>query len=836
MKHKVIGILAHVDAGKTTLIESLLYQTKTIRTMGRVDHKDTLLDFDSQERDRGITIYAKEAHFQWNDTHFYCIDTPGHVDFSSEMERSLQVLDLAILLINGQDGIQSHTETIFKCLEHYKIPTLIFVNKMDIAHYSKEELLNQLQETFSETCIDILDSQANELIALTQEDRLNYYLEHNDLLPIHKAQATLERQIFPVLFGSALKHLGILDLLNALDEYILDKDYPQDFMARVFKITIDDQNNRLTHIKITGGTLQTKQRIDNDEKVDQIRLYNGAKYEQIQEACAGMICTIKGLEHTYIGQGLGQEKDIEKPLLNAYLNYRLLLPEGTDTLKMMRFCQVLAQEDPQLSVSYDESSKQIHLQLMGEIQKEILQKKIEQKSGVHVEFGPGAIVYKETIENEVYGVGHYEPLRHYAEVYLKLEPANRNSGILIENQCTNDLSLTWQKQILQNLETKEHKGVLTGSLLTDIKITLLAGKGHTKHTEGQDFRQASARAVRQALKQAKSILLEPYFRFQLQIDHQYTSWFLFDLDKRQATIKVNEQNDGSIKITGTAPVRLMSDFAQIVLSQTKGSGRYSCQLDGYFPSLDQEQIIKEINYDSERDLDNPTGSIFCEKGAGYYVSWDEVFDHMHIDIKHEQNASSYKSVKHTISEEEAKRFFALAGGQNKKKDKPKPKPKPKVDLKMESAPVQKKKKPCLIVDGYNMIYSFKQLKDIQDLANARDTLIDLLMNYQGYKNISVILVFDAYRTKQAKASTYYYGNIQVIYTKHGVSADQYIESLVSQYKNTYDLRVATSDGLIQNAILASGAKRISARELELEISSINRKAMHALKELKERKM
>lgn len=830
MKRIVTGILAHVDAGKTTCIESMLYTSKTIRKLGRVDHQDAYLDYDSQERDRGITIYSKEAHFHWKDSEIYLIDTPGHVDFSSEMERSLQVLDLAILLINGQDGIQSHTTTIWKCLKHYHIPTLIFVNKMDISYKSKTELMQDLKTHFSDNCIDFEANDRIDSLSMINEEIMNAFLENNTIDDSLLQQAIFKRECFPVFFGSALKMDGIEPLMDAIVDLSFIKEYPDTFGARIYKISTDEQQNRLTHVKITGGVLNAKDKISEDEKIDQIRIYNGKQYEMVQTAYPGMICALKGLNHYEIGQGLGFEKDSQKPLLNAYMNYQLLLPEGVDSLMMMRYCSVLAQEDPQLQIEYDEQTKQIYVRLMGSIQKEILQKEIEKRSHIKVGFTTGKVLFKETIKNTVIGVGHFEPLRHYAEVHLKLEPLARNKGLIFESNCPNDeLAYNWQNLILSHLKEKQHKGVLTGSYITDMKITLINGRASKKHTEGGDFRQATYRAVRQGLKEAESILLEPFYNFELILENQYVSKALFDLEKRKCTFKIEEDMHNLVHITGKGPVRLLMDYQKDVIAYTKGKGQFTCVVDSYQECVDQDKIIQEMHYDSESDLNNPTGSIFCEHGAGYFVAWDEVKEHMHIQIK-EANATGYSYVKHTVHEEELKKVFNSLGGNNKK-EQPHFKKNKKIDYNLESIQIEDKKPDCLMIDGYNMIYDWQDLKEIarQNIESARDELISRISNYQGYKRIKVILVFDGYRVKNNVGSHFHQGNVDIIYTKYNQTADSYIEKAVHDLKKKYNLTVATSDGLIQNAILANGARRISARELEIAVKNVNKRALAYLK-------
>lgn len=835
-KRVTVGILAHVDAGKTTCIESMMYTSGSIRKLGRVDHQNAFLDFDSQERNRGITIFSKEAHYTWNDTEVFLIDTPGHIDFSSEMERTLQILDLAIILINGQDGVQSHTETIWRCLEHYQVPTLIFINKMDISYVSKEDLLKDLSEKCSDSCIDFLSDDAYEKIALSNEDMLDEYLETGSISEEKIQQAVFRRQCFPVFFGSALKIDGIKELMDAICDYSLEKEYGLDFGAKVYKISRDEQGNRLTHVKITSGSLKTKQKInDTDEKVDQIRLYSGQQFQMINEAQAGMVCALKGLSSFEVGQGLGIESDSQEPLLNAYMNYQLLLPHGVDPLSMKDLCDTLAKEDPQLHISYDEKLKKISLRLMGNIQMEVLQKLIEERSGVKVGFGTGRVLFKETITNTVTGVGHFEPLRHYAEVHIKLEPLPQGSGMQFSSDLSlDDLAMNWQRLILTHLQEKEHRGVLTCSPITDIKCTLVAGRSHLKHTEGGDFRQATYRAVRQGLKKADSILLEPYYDFKLTLPSDQLSKALYDLELKHCKVEVEDALNGNMVIHGKGPVRLLMNYQNEVIAYTKGKGIFTCTLDGYFPCEDADEIIEKIGYDSETDFRNPTGSVFCTHGAGFYVPYNEVEEYMHIKPK-VMNTTSYRTTKYTISEEESKRVFEMISGRNvneKKRVQPvkkKKEVKPEVDN--QKVEIKKKLQDCLIIDGYNQIYSWNSLQDLarQNYNSARDKLIDLVINYQGYKNCKVILVFDAYKVKDSTSRSSKYGDTQVIYTSYGQTADSYIEKLVHDLKGKYNLIVASSDGLIQNSILAQGAIRMSARELEAKVTNTNTLAFESIK-------
>ncbi len=831
MRKKItVGIVSHVDAGKTTCIESMLFQAKEIRKLGRVDHKDAFLDFDQQERARGITIFSKEASLSWKDCEIYIIDTPGHIDFSSEMERSLQILDFAILLINGQDGIQSHTETIWNCLQQYHIPTLLFINKMDITHHTKEELFQDVLEKCSENCIDLESASCNEQWAMVNEEIMNAYIEKEEI-PFSLCQkAILKREAFPCIFGSALKQDGIVSLLDAIVNYSIEKEYPEEFGAKVFKITKDEQGNRLTHIKVTGGKLTTKQKINEEEKVDQIRLYKGQHFQAVQEVEAGTICVLKGLSSFEVGQGLGIEKDSPTPLLNAYMTYQLLLPKDVNPLEMKQVCDQLAQEDPQLHIQYSEENKTISIRLMGAIQMEVLSKLIYQRSGIQVAFGPGRIIYKETITNTVIGKGHFEPLRHYAEVHLKLEPLPRNSGMVFEsNLSSNALAINWQRLILTHLQEKEHRGILTCSPITDIKISVVAGKAHLKHTMGGDFRQATYRAIRQGLMKAESILLEPYYAFTLIVPTNSLSKALYDLERKSASFQIKSSSETTSTIEGKGPVSEFTNYQQEVISYTKGLGKFTCSLYGYALCHNSEEVIKKRKYNPDLDRYNPTGSVFCKNGSGYYVPWNEADELMHIQEK-KASLSSYHASKYTISDEEAKRVFQNMSGQNKNtKKEPKKKKKVNQDKPLK---VQPTKPVCVIIDGYNQIFSWDAFKklDQKDIASARDQLIDWVSNYQGYRNCRVLLVFDAYRVKNSEARNYKRGGLEIIYTQYNQTADSYIERIVSELKKEYQLTVASSDGLIQNSILAQGCQRMSARECENAILNVNESALKLYKE------
>jgi len=827
MKKIVLGILAHVDAGKTTLTESMLYLSKTIRHLGRVDHGDAFLDYNSQERDRGITIFSKQAIFNWNDCQITLIDTPGHVDFSTEMERTLQVLDYAILVISGIDGIQNHSETIWKLLKHYHVPTFIFINKMDSIYANKDKLLNDLKDQFDENCFDFenLDENFYETIALNNEKLLDYYLEHQTLTKEMIIDEIYQRNLFPCFFGSALKIEGIDTFLNEFTNYVKEKQYPKQFQARVFKITHDKQGNKLTHLKITGGSLKVKEQVGN-EKVDQIRIYSGDKYQLVNEVYAGDICAIKGFKNFEISQGLGNESTVNTPILSPYMDYRIILPENCNQHEALEKLLLLSKEDPQLHINYNNQSKEIHVELMGEIQVEILKNIICERFNLDVEFDHGNIIYKETILEPVEGVGHFEPLRHYAEVHLLLEPGKPGSGLEFAVDCKeNVLATSYQRLVLSHLKEKEHIGVLTGSLITDMKITLISGRAHLKHTEGGNFREATYRALRQGLKATKSILLEPYFKFSLEIPVEYLSRAIYDIETMNGTFKLSKEQDEMAYLTGKAPVSKMQNYQSEVISYTKGKGRITLQIDGYYPCTNQEEIISKINYDSESDLENPTGSVFCSHGAGFNVKWDEVENYMHIPYqfkpKNENKEKKIEKTTYSNEDEELENIFIRTYGPIKQHQTTTPAKKIISNITYKYMPE------CLLVDGYNIIHSWPELKELakDNLDAARTRLIDIMCNYQGYKKCILILVFDAYKVKNNLGSSYKYHNIYIVYTKEAQTADMYIERTTHELASKYNITVATSDALEQLIVLGQGGKRISSRELRLEVERLDKEKL-----------
>lgn len=825
MKKTVIGILAHVDAGKTTLSESMLYLAGSIRKLGRVDHGNAFLDYNHQEKERGITIFSKQAMFEWKDVEITLIDTPGHVDFSSEMERTLQILDYAILVISSIDGVQNHTKTIWELLKYYQIPTFIFLNKIDILQTDIQNLIKELQNTIDDKCLDFthFSKESLETIALNNETLLNEYLETQTLKHSSIQEAIYKRETFPCYFGSALKMEGVKEFLDSITSFIKEKNYPQEFKAKVYKITRDTQGQRLVHMKITGGSLKVKQQLNHYGKVDQIRQYIGNKYQVLDEVYAGSVCAIQGLKNIQLGEGLGTENYMYQPLLEPYMNYHIILPQDCDKYTMIHNIKQLAEEDPNLHIQFSDENDDILIQLMGEIQIEILKKIIADRFHVDVEISQGNIIYKETIIQAVEGIGHYEPLRHYAEVHLLLEPGERGSGLHFSTQCSEDvLDKHWQNLILTHLKEKKHIGVLTGAAITDIKITLLTGKAHLKHTEGGDFREATYRAVRHGLKCTESILLEPYFQFRLEVPQEYLSRAIFDIENMKGHFTISTTLENIAVVEGQAPVRKMKNYQKEVVSYTKGQGKLYCSLRGYQQCEDQDEVIASMQYDSEKDIHNPTGSIFCSHGAGFYVKWNDVKEYMHIDSEWNKQSQQYQHVKYSTSlneEQELEDIFTRTYGTVKRRLSD------SFDYKKELDSQVKIVQPlpeCLLVDGYNVIYSWPELKDLakNHLDTARTRLIDILGNYQGYKQCLLIIVFDAYKVKGNLGTVEQLHNVHIVYTKEAQTADMYIEHVTHQLSQKYNVVVATSDALEQMIVIGRGARRMSSRELKLEVESL----------------
>ena len=840
-----VGLLAHVDAGKTTLSESILYQSGAIRNLGRVDHQDAFLDTDEMERERGITIFSKQAVLTWKDTEITLLDTPGHVDFSAEMERVLQVLDCAVLVISGADGVQGHTETLWKLLTRYGIPVFLFVNKMDQEGTDCGKLLAELKSRFSEGCIDFgrVETGAEEVIeeiAVCDEQTMEEYLEKGSVAVASIRRLVADRKIFPCYFGSALHLQGVEELMNGICTYQMQKEYPAVFGAKVYKIARDGQGNRLTYLKVTGGTLKVKDVIgENGDKVTQIRVYSGEKYELLSEADAGKVCAVTGLAETYPGQGLGAEKDSELPILEPVLTYRIILPDDCNVHTMLRDLKLLEEEEPELHVVWIEKSQEIHVQLMGDVQIEILQRIIKERFGVLVEFGEGSIVYKETIAAPVEGVGHFEPLRHYAEVHLRLEPGERGSGIQFDSECSEDvLDRNWQRLVLTHLEEKEHKGVLTGSVITDMKITLTSGKAHLKHTEGGDFRQATYRAVRQGLKKAESVLLEPYYEFRIELPSENVGRAMTDIQNRFGKFEAPETLGEMTVLTGIAPVSTLSGYQKDVIAYTGGRGRISLTLKGYDLCHNQEEVVAARGYDSELDLANPTGSVFCAHGAGFVVDWDEVEEYMHMERTLDQTGEEglaevtlpkrrHSSIE--LTQEELDAIYVRTPDPVKQnhgpvtvcaKEKDREPGSAYTDPKWERRRREKEgRQEYLLVDGYNIIFSWEELRELseKDIGAARGKLADILSNYQGYRKCTLILVYDAYKVEGNPGEVMKYHNIYIVYTKEAETADQYIEKTVRRIAKDAAVTVATSDGLEQVIILGQGANRMSAPGLKEEI-------------------
>ena len=813
-KHIVLGLLAHVDAGKTTLSEALLYHTNIVRTRGRVDEQNTLLDYDAQERERGITIYAKEASFSYGNTDFWLLDTPGHTDFSAEMERTLQVLDMAVLIISGLDGVQAHTRTIFSLLKKHHIPTIFFVNKMDLTPHSKEELIRSL-ESLTPECIEMNTADTYEKISLLDEQLLESYLENGTLEDDTISDLVSSQPFFPLCFVSALKDEGIKELLEVLDKYSPIPQYSDEMAMQVFKISRDMRGERLSHVKITGGSLKVKDTLANGDKIDQIRIYNGSRFTMVQEAYPGMIVALKGPTRLQADSDLnGHNTD---PSLTSCTSCDLILPDHVDAYDFYRKIRELDEEDPQLRLHYNPHTKRISLSVNGNVQKQILQRLIKERWDTEVEISAPKLIYKETPLTEVEGVGHYEPLRHYAEVHLLIEPLPLNSGLIIDSDCPLDvLELNYQKQVLTILDETELTGPLTNSPLTDCRITLVSGRSHLKHTEGGDFREATLRAVRQGLRMIDMKLLEPIVTFSLTIEDTYMAKALFDLDLFSAEYSM-DQHDHIVTITGSCPYKAMMNYPEEVLAYTRGTGSFHMTMSGYQPCADQEEVVREISYDPDHDTENSGDSVFTSHGAGTLVPYNEVPEHMHIPfIQVVDNTPSTTYHRLSISDDELQEVINRT---YKPKDRTYKEPVKKEVPKPLNNHTEPPKPPCLFIDGYNMIYGWDSLKEMAkvDYDYARETLINMIANYQYYFKGRVVLVFDAYKRKDNHGHRTKADNIEIVYTKSSQTADSYIEQEVTKLAKKYQITVATSDGLIQNIILGRGATRMSARELESRI-------------------
>ena len=869
----MLGILAHVDAGKTTLSESLLYLSGEIRKLGRVDHKNTFLDHNELERQRGITIFSKQAWMKYEDMEIQLLDTPGHVDFSAEMERTLQILDYAIVVINGMDLVQGHTEMVFRLLARYQIPAFLFINKMDVSPFGKEEIIEELRKRLSEQIIDFTKNDFSpadyEIMAMSKESLLEQYLDSGIITKEQIKKAIKERGIFPCYFGSALKMEGVEEFLKGMQEYVLETAKVPDFGAKVYKIGKDEQGSRLTYLKVTGGSLKAKTLLkikqksgeELEEKVDQVRLYSGAKFKILEEATEGTVCAVTGLKATYPGQGLGIEKDSDLPVLESVLTYQVIPKEGEDPHKVLIKLRELEEEEPELHVVWKEELQELHVRLMGEVQLDIIQNLMEKRYGIPVTFGAGSISYKETIKAPVEGVGHYEPLRHYAHVQLLLEPLERGSGLWFDTDCSEDvLDRNWQRLILTHLQEKEHKGVLTGAPITDLKITLLTGKAHQKHTEGGDFRQATYRAIRQGLKKAESILLEPYYEFRMELPTECVGKAMTDIKTMRGSFEIEKTEEETTILTGNVPVAEMQDYETKMRAYTKGRGRLFLQVKGYEPCENQEEIVNAINYDSEADLENTPDSVFCAHGAGFIVKWYEVESYLYLDSKKSWEGKTEissdisfspvepkegKTKKESWYVEEDKEFEAIMlrefGEKKLERHKPaykvtyekqeekkrKKREYEKEQLRIESGyvkrPQNKNQEKYLLVDGYNIIFAWEELNILakDNLEAARGKLQDILCNYQGYTGVHLILVFDAYRVKGNPGTVTKYHNIHVIYTKEAETADMFIEKTTKEIAQKHQVVVATSDALEQMIIMGHGAIRLSANGFWDEIERVN---------------
>ena len=845
----VIGILAHVDAGKTTLSEALLYNAGITKALGRVDKGNAYLDTDELEKQRGITIFSKQAEFIWKDLEVTLVDTPGHVDFSAEMERTLQILDYAILVISASNGVQSHTRTLWELLKMYKVPTIIFVNKMDMPDTDKALLLSELKSKLDDSCIDFTDIQevmSNEEVAMTNESLMEEFLSCGKIDIEDIKRGISDREIFPCHFGSALKNDKIIDLLDGLNTYIDEKKYPDKFSAKVYKINRDSQGNRLTYIKVTGGVLRVKDIIDDsEEKINQIRIYSGDKYRTANEIYSGEVCAVTGLTKTYSGENLGIENDNNDVILEPVLMYRVVLPQEIDAAMMLPKLKQLEEEDPTLAIKWNEDLKEIQVCLMGEVQIEILKKLVLDRFKVAIEFDQGNVVYKETISNTVEGVGHFEPLRHYAEVHLRLEPGEIGSGLTFETECSEEiLAKNWQRLILTHLQEREHKGVLTGSGITDMKITLVSGRAHLKHTEGGDFRQATYRAVRQGLKMAQSVLLEPYYDFRLEIPTEMLGRAMTDIERIYGKINPPENYGEYSVITGYAPVVTMRKYREDIAAYTKGQGKITCTLKGYLPCHNQEEIVEAYGYDSEADTFNPTGSVFCAHGAGFYVSYDKVYEYMHIGLENQPDKEYVYNDNNIVSGEYKEEWIGIdevdaiinqtynankkSEGENKRNNWKKSRNEQDYfDYKGSKSVNSETREKYLLVDGYNVIFAWDDLKELAavNIDGARGKLMDILCNYQAICKCELIVVFDAYRVKGHDTEISDYHNIHVVFTKEAETADQYIEKFAHQNGRKYNVTVATSDGLEQIIIRGQGCNLISSRELKEEIDRASKVIM-----------
>ncbi|WP_164170280.1 translation factor GTPase family protein [Ruminococcus flavefaciens] len=846
MKNVIIGITAHVDSGKTTLAEAMLYTSGAIRSLGRVDRGNSTLDTNSIERERGITIFSSQAEFTVDDTMFTLLDTPGHVDFSAETERTMQVLDYAVLVISGTDGVQSHTTTLWKLLRKYNIPVFVFVNKMDLIGADKAHLIDRLRKELSDRCVDFTGDFDNidEDCATCCEELMEQFIETGSLSKESISAAIENRQIFPCFFGSALKMQGVEEFISVLCRYTSGKAYGESFGAKVYKISYDAKGSRLTHMKITGGVLKMRDDMSYSDqdgnvvnaKVSSIRFYTGEKFRTSESAEAGMVCAVTGLTGTYAGQGIGAENDSDEAALEPVMTYRVSLPEDKNVYEALKELRILEDQDPQLHILWNEQNREIHIQLMGAVQTEVLTKLIADKFGFDIQFMDGAVTYRETIRDTVEGVGHYEPLRHYAEAHILLEPLPQGSGIVIDTVCPEDeLDRNWQRLILTHVKEKTHLGVLTGSPVTDIKMTLVKGKAHLKHTEGGDFRQATYRAIRQGLRMAESVLLEPYYDYELEVPTENVGRAISDLQRMCASFDTPETIGESSVIRGSAPVAEMNSYQADIIAYTHGKGKLSLSLGGYKECHNADEVISSIGYSADNDTENSADSVFCSHGAGYLVKWNEVYDHMHLPLSLDENEDdeapearknkAQRFIEKAVSDEELMEIFERTYGKINRDPHKAFKKTKAVSIDDKKVRLPKYEGPdYLLVDGYNIIFAWEDLKKIagDNLDAARGELINRMCNYQGYAGCELILVFDAYRVKGKHREVEKYCNINIVYTKESETADSYIERVSHELSKKHKVRVATSDGLEQMIILGNGAMRISATEFRKRYEAAER--------------
>lgn len=846
MKNVIIGITAHVDSGKTTLAEAMLYTSGAIRSLGRVDRGNSTLDTNSIERERGITIFSSQAEFTVDDTMFTLLDTPGHVDFSAETERTMQVLDYAVLVISGTDGVQSHTTTLWKLLRKYNIPVFVFVNKMDLIGADKAHLIDRLRKELSDRCVDFTGDFDNidEDCATCCEELMEQFIETGYLSKESISAAIENRQIFPCFFGSALKMQGVEEFISVLCRYTSGKAYGESFGAKVYKISYDAKGSRLTHMKITGGVLKMRDDMSYSDqdgnvvnaKVSSIRFYTGEKFRTSESAEAGMVCAVTGLTGTYAGQGIGAENDSDEAALEPVMTYRVSLPEDKNVYEALKELRILEDQDPQLHILWNEQNREIHIQLMGAVQTEVLTKLIADKFGFDIQFMDGAVTYRETIRDTVEGVGHYEPLRHYAEAHILLEPLPQGSGIVIDTVCPEDeLDRNWQRLILTHVKEKTHLGVLTGSPVTDIKMTLVKGKAHLKHTEGGDFRQATYRAIRQGLRMAESVLLEPYYDYELEVPTENVGRAISDLQRMCASFDTPETIGESSVIRGSAPVAEMNSYQADIIAYTHGKGKLSLSLGGYKECHNADEVISSIGYSADNDTENSADSVFCSHGAGYLVKWNEVYDHMHLPLSLDENEDdeapearrnkAQRFIEKAVSDEELMEIFERTYGKINRDPHKAFKKIKAVSIDDKKVRLPKYEGPdYLLVDGYNIIFAWEDLKKIagDNLDAARGELINRMCNYQGYAGCELILVFDAYRVKGKHREVEKYCNINIVYTKESETADSYIERVSHELSKKHKVRVATSDGLEQMIILGNGAMRISATEFRKRYEAAER--------------